>query len=44
MTPPSLFPMDEPPIDTGERDQMKLRQMQAAYDDNLPLKPHKDDK
>ncbi len=23
---------------------MKLRQMQAAYDDNLPLKPHKDDK
>ena len=23
---------------------MKLRQMQAAYDDNLPPKPHKDDK
>ena len=23
---------------------MKLRQMQAEYDDNLPLKPHKDDK
>lgn len=23
---------------------MKLRQMQAAYDNNLPLKPHKDDK
>lgn len=32
MTPQSLFPMDasmdEPPVDTGERDQMKLRQMQ----------------
>ncbi len=28
MTHQSLFPMDEPPVDTGERDQMKLRQMQ----------------